>query len=86
MLSQPALQFIRIRLLRHGCLPPGARVTLHPGAFVRLVSQQDGTYQVLSIDEDSGSCWIRRWPLTRHGSPAFAASLEQLAREDRQAA
>lgn len=61
-------------------------MTLHPGAFVRLVSKQDSTYQVLSIDDDAGSCWIRRWPLSRHGSPAFAVSLHQLSHADRQQA
>ena len=59
-------------------------MTFHPGAFVRLVSQQKGagTFQVVSCDDLSGNCWIRRWPLTRQGSPTFAVSLEQLASQD----
>ena len=61
-------------------------MTFHPGAFVRLVSQQEGqaTFQVVSRDDLSGNCWIRRWPLTRQGSPTFAVSLEQLAYQDPQ--
>ena len=48
------------------------------GQLVRLSSSPDQTYQVLSIDADSDSCWVRRWPLSRHGSPPFAVSLEAL--------
>ncbi|CAK6695983.1 hypothetical protein BBFGKLBO_01957 [Synechococcus sp. CBW1107] len=46
--------------------------------MVRLTSSPDHTYQVLSIDLDSRTCWVRRWPLSRHGSPAFALTLDQL--------
>jgi hypothetical protein len=51
---------------------------LHPGSFVALGSRQGGTYQVISIDEETDSCWVRRWPLTRHGSPAFSVALPDL--------
>jgi hypothetical protein len=55
-------------------------MTLQPGDFVRLVTtDQTSTYQLLNIDDCSGSCWVRRWPLTRHGSPAFAVPVDQLA-------
>jgi hypothetical protein len=50
---------------------------IHPGAFVHLSSRQGGTYQVISIDDETDSCWVRRWPLTRVGSPAFAVSLRE---------
>lgn len=53
-------------------------MTLHQGQMVRLTSSPDHTYQVLSIDLDSRTCWVRRWPLFRHGSPAFALTLDQL--------
>jgi hypothetical protein len=54
-------------------------MTLQPGDFVRLPAKgQDSTYQLLNIDDNSGSCWVRRWPLTRHGSPAFAVPMHQL--------
>jgi hypothetical protein len=45
---------------------------------VALGSRQGGTYQVISIDEETDSCWVRRWPLTRHGSPAFSVALPDL--------
>jgi hypothetical protein len=50
----------------------------HPGGFVQLNSRQGGTYQVISIDKETDSCWVRRWPLTRHGSPAFSVALTDL--------
>ncbi|WP_216900924.1 hypothetical protein [Synechococcus sp. CCY 9618] len=56
----------------HSPLPPEA--TLHPGSFVQLACRQGASYQVISIDDETDSCWVRRWPLTRHGSPAFSVS------------
>lgn len=54
-------------------------MTLQPGDFVRLARpDQDATYQLLNIDDGSGSCWVRRWPLSRHGSPAFAVPIHHL--------
>jgi hypothetical protein len=35
-------------------------------------------YQVISIDDRQGRCWLRRWPLARHGSEVFEISLQQL--------
>jgi hypothetical protein len=51
---------------------------LHPGSFVQLASRQDSTYQVVSIDDHAGSCWVRRWPLSRHGSPPFSVPVQQV--------
>jgi hypothetical protein len=50
----------------------------HQGQLVRVASNQDSTYQVLSIDDAADLCWVRRWPLSRKGSPAFSVSLQQL--------
>jgi hypothetical protein len=58
---------------------PHSSAAPHPGSFVQLSSRQGGTYQVISIDEETDSCWVRRWPLTRHGSPAFSVSLPDLS-------
>jgi hypothetical protein len=33
---------------------------------------------VISIDDETDSCWVRRWPLTRHGSPAFSVGLQEV--------
>jgi hypothetical protein len=54
-------------------------MNIHPGSFVQLASRHDGTYQVVNIDDHSGSCWVRRWPLSRHGSPPFSVPLHQVA-------
>ncbi|MCP9800076.1 hypothetical protein [Synechococcus sp. RedBA-s] len=53
-------------------------MTLHQGQMVRLTTSPDHTYQVINIDADTSTCWVRRWPLSRHGSPPFALSLDQL--------
>jgi hypothetical protein len=45
---------------------------------VRLTSSPDHTYQVLSFDQDSDLYLIRRWPLSKQGSPAFAVAQQQL--------
>ncbi len=58
--------------------PQAAAAPLHPGGFVQLVSRQGATYQVISIDDETDCCWVRRWPLTRHGSPAFSVALREL--------
>jgi hypothetical protein len=52
---------------------------LQPGAFIRLAGRQDDTYQVVSLDDYSESCWVRRWPLPRGGSPVFAVPLDQVS-------
>jgi hypothetical protein len=53
-------------------------MNLQQGQMVQLESSPDHAYQVLSIDQDTDSCWVRRWPLSRNGSPAFAVSLQQV--------
>jgi len=50
----------------------------HQGQLVRVASNQESTYQVLSIDDAADLCWVRRWPLSLKGSPAFSVSLHQL--------
>ncbi|KEF41288.1 MAG: hypothetical protein ER33_12275 [Cyanobium sp. CACIAM 14] len=58
-----------------GHQPLQGTTSLHPGSFVRLANRLGATYQVISIDDETDSCWVRRWPLTRQGSPAFSVSL-----------
>lgn len=41
-------------------------------------SAEGQLYQVVSIDAPGDRCWLRRWPLARHGSPVFELSLRQL--------
>lgn len=35
-------------------------------------------YQVIGVDHNGNRCWLRRWPLGRHGSPVFEIPLHQL--------
>ena len=56
-------------------LPPAAIGVLEPpdsaGADAQL-------FQVIGDDQHGNRCWLRRWLLTRHGSPVFEVSLQQL--------
>ena len=53
-------------------------MTLHQGDCIQLTSD-DHTYQVIGVDDRHDRCWVRRWPLARHGSPDFEISLQQVA-------
>ena len=53
-------------------------MTVQAGAFVHVINKADGTYQVVSIDEASETCWVRRWPLGHNGSPPFSVPLHQI--------
>ena len=57
---------------------PQPATSLQPGSFVQLSSRQGVAFQVISVDDDTDSCWVRRWPLTRHGSPAFSVGLREV--------
>jgi hypothetical protein len=35
-------------------------------------------FQVIGVDQRGNRCWVRRWPLARHGSPVFELPLGQL--------
>jgi hypothetical protein len=50
---------------------------LHQGQCVQIDADQQ-LYQVISIDDQHGRCWLRRWPLARHGSEVFEISLQQV--------
>ncbi len=53
-------------------------MTLHQGARVRLAGDTR-SYQLLSIDDRRGRCFVRPLPLTRHGSQVIEVAVEQLA-------
>jgi len=40
--------------------------------------QAELMFQVIGVDHSGDRCWLRRWPLARHGSPVFEISLNQL--------
>lgn len=39
---------------------------------------QETLYQVIGVDIPGDRCWVRRWPLARHGSPVFEVSIAQV--------
>lgn len=53
-------------------------MTLESGSFVQVSGKSDGIFQVVSLDDASASCWVRRWPLARNGSPPFCVSMSQV--------
>ena len=50
---------------------------LHQGDCVQLISDE-GTFQVIGVDDEHKKCWIRRWPLLPQGSPVFEISMQQI--------
>jgi hypothetical protein len=59
----------------------GTAARLHQGDCIHLAgdpSSQDQLYQVIGLDPHHDRCWLRRWPLARHGSPVFEMSLRQV--------
>jgi hypothetical protein len=53
-----------------------ASLSIHqPGADQ---GQAELMFQVIGVDHGGDRCWLRRWPLARHGSPVFEISLHQL--------
>ena len=53
-------------------------MTLHQGDCITLTSDEN-LYQVIGVDDRHNRCWVRRWPLARHGSPVFEISPQQVA-------
>lgn len=54
-------------------------LSLQPGAVVQLADRPEGTYQIVSVDDDHDRCWVRRWPLAQHRSPTFVVALGQVS-------
>jgi len=55
------------------------------GPVGREQPQGEQLYQVIGIDQRGNRCWLRRWPLARHGSPVFEVPLHQLKTNQPQA-
>jgi hypothetical protein len=49
-------------------------MTLHQGSRIRLPGDSR-PYQLLSVDERRGRCFVRQLPLTRHGSRVIEVDL-----------
>ena len=65
------------RQVRNHASNSGSSMHLHQGDCVHL-SCDPSVYQVIAIDEHHDRCWVRRWPLERHGSPVFEVSLASI--------
>ena len=52
-------------------------MVLNQGDCVQL-SCDEGTFQVIAIDNEHEKCWLRRWPLLPKGSPVFEISIQQI--------
>jgi hypothetical protein len=48
------------------------------GVILRLASDDACSYEVVSIEEDGGRCWLRRSPQPRNGTAAFPVVISQL--------
>ena len=62
-----------------GLAPAAAEPSLRSvGPSGREQPQGEQLYQVIGVDHSGNRCWLRRWPLARHGSPVFEVPLQQL--------
>ncbi|SBO42968.1 hypothetical protein [Cyanobium sp. NIES-981] len=43
-----------------------------------LLDSGEQLYQVIGVDDRHDRCWLRRWPLARHGSEVFEISLQRV--------
>jgi len=49
----------------------------HQGDTVRIAGDEQ-LYQVIGVDASHDRCWLRAWPLGRHGSQVFEISLQRV--------
>ena len=57
--------------------PTIPQVHPHQGDCIRLAGDEQ-LYQVIGVDAPHDRCWLRAWPLGRHGSQVFEISLQQV--------
>jgi hypothetical protein len=53
-------------------------MTPSPGQFVQLDENPDSHFQVINVDAEKGTCWLRRWPIARNGSPPFSIDISRV--------
>lgn len=53
-------------------------MTPRPGQFVLLDENPDSHFQVINVDAEKGTCWVRRWPIARNGSPPFSVEISRV--------
>lgn len=69
-------------------LHQGDCIRLHPEALAaqppgghgseRARPEPEPLFQVIGVDRPGDRCWVRRWPLARHGSAVFEVALHQV--------
>ena len=57
-------------------------MTLLQGDCIRL-GDDEQLYQVIGVDDRGDRCWLRRWPLARHGSPVLEMPLHHVQAQRR---
>jgi hypothetical protein len=57
-------------------------MSLLQGDCIHLGSDEQ-LYQVIGVDDHGNRCWLRRWPLARHGSPVLELPLHQVQQNRR---
>lgn len=53
-------------------------MTPRPGQFVHLDENPDSHFQVINVDALKDTCWVRRWPIARNGSPPFSVDISRV--------
>lgn len=53
-------------------------MTPRPGQFVHLDENLDSHFQVINVDAEKGTCWVRRWPIARNSSPPFCIDISRV--------
>jgi hypothetical protein len=53
-------------------------MTPRPGQFVHLDENPDSHFQVINVDAEKDTCWVRRWPIARNGSPPFSVEIARV--------
>ena len=53
-------------------------MTPRPGQFVFLDENPDSHFQVINVDAEKDTCWVRRWPIARNGSPPFSVEFSRV--------
>ncbi|ABB57393.1 hypothetical protein Synpcc7942_1363 [Synechococcus elongatus PCC 7942 = FACHB-805] len=51
---------------------------VHQGDCVRLQDSAAHLYQVISVQEEGGICWVRQWPLRPKSNPVFPVTLSHI--------
>ena len=48
------------------------------GDCVQLLNEKN-LFQIIGIDCEREKCWVRKWPLSKAGSPVFEIKMTQIS-------